>query len=569
MTLFDSAGFMPHGHCYLWRPEILALHVGSDLAIGAAYYSIPLALAWFVAKRGDVAFRGVFVMFALFIVACGTNHFLDVWTTWHPSYAVEGLAKAVTASVSVLTALVLWRLMPEALALPSPTQLREANAALARENAERRQAQQELRQLNDHLEARIGERTRSLEVANQELLREVEERRRAQEERSLLELQVRSAQKLESLGVLAGGIAHDFNNLLAGVLGNASFALERIGSESELRAPMRDIELAAQRASELTHQMLVYAGRTGGERSSVDVSSLVREMADLLRASLGRHSVRYELRDDLPAVSGDAAQLRQVVMNLLMNAADATPPTSGAIRVATELVDCDAETFRGATFGEQRAPGRYVVVRVEDDGSGMDERTLARIFEPFFSTRAQGRGLGLAAVLGIVRSHSGAIRIESRPGAGTSATVYLPASDGGWTGADGVASDEEVRRRGAGRVLVVDDDPLVRRATARMLGSLGFEALDTGSGREALARFREDPSRFAAVLLDVTIPGESVVETLRALRRLRPDVPIVTFSGYAAEDVLRDLAGEAVHFLSKPFGRESLAERLEAAMGGG
>ena len=262
------------------------------------------------------------------------------------------------------------------------------------------------------------------------IVHDVTARRVREREQRELEVQMLEAQRLESLGVLAGGIAHDFNNLLVGILGNASVAGTELGSSEQVREPLREIELAARRAADMTRQLLAYAGRGVVAVVPLDLSELVSETIDLVRVAIPR-SVRLdvELEPGLPAVVADRAQLQQVAMNLAINAGEAVGAAEGSVRISTRQVELTAaDPGRAVVGGGEIAPGRYVVLEVADTGAGMDEETVARVFEPFFSTKGPGRGLGLSSVLGIVRSSRGALRIESEPGRGTTVRVLLPAS---------------------------------------------------------------------------------------------------------------------------------------------
>ena len=253
------------------------------------------------------------------------------------------------------------------------------------------------------------------------------ERERAEARRRALELRAMQGQKLESLGLLAGGIAHDFNNLLVGISGNLDLALLEDGVPAPARRTIADALTAAQRASELTRQLLLYAGKGPTRRSPVDLGALVQEMGRLLGSAIDRRAaLRLELTAGLPAIDGDATQLRQLVMNLLTNASDALAGEPGDIVVRTELAEVDAEAARGMTLAEHHRPGPYLVLTVRDSGVGMDPETLARIFDPFFSTKTQGRGLGLATALGTLRSHQALLHLESAIGAGTTFRIYFP-----------------------------------------------------------------------------------------------------------------------------------------------
>lgn len=286
-------------------------------------------------------------------------------------------------------------------------------------------------------------------------VRDITDELRADEERVQLETQMQQAQKLESLGILAGGIAHDFNNLLVGILGNASLALLDLPTESPVRHSVSEIEQAAQRAAELTRQLLAYAGKGRFVVEPTDCSQVVREMTALLRTAVSRNAqVSLSLADNLPPVEADITQLRQVVMNLITNASDALPEHGGMIYIHTGQQFVDADYLATCVPGSDTMPGEFVFVEVRDEGRGMDDSTRLRIFDPFFTTKFTGRGLGLAATLGIVRGHKGAIRVYSELGKGTAIKLLFPAGVGSISA---VVPQTPAAWQGTGEVLVVDD----------------------------------------------------------------------------------------------------------------
>ncbi|MGE3527272.1 MAG: response regulator, partial [Gemmatimonadales bacterium] len=434
---------------------------------------------------------------------------------------------------------------------------------------QRKRLEEELHASHAMLEERVRERTAELEDAVAALRREMAERLRAEEERRRLEQQLLHAQKLESLGVLAGGIAHDFNNLLVGVLGNASLALEELPEDSAVRETIKDVEVAALRAAELTRQMLAYAGRSVFEVQLIDLPRLVREMTHLLRAVISKKAtLHFEFPADLPAVNGDPTQLRQVVMNLITNASDALGAGGGRILISAHLLEADRDYLATSYLDDQLPAGKYVALSVTDTGRGMDAETRDRMFDPFFSTKFVGRGLGLAAVLGITRAHHGTIHVESEPGVGTTITLLLPSS--GRSPGQAVAEPPaEVppgpgAPRGArGKVLVVDDERAVLSVAERILTRAGFEVATAGSAREALARVAGDEA-YAVVLLDVSLPELTGEELLRQIRDLRPGIPVVLSSGHSESEIRRrfaDLGVDAV--VPKPFLPDELVAQLK------
>ena len=396
---------------------------------------------------------------------------------------------------------------------------------------------------------------------------DITERKRSEADRRQLEARIRKTQKMESLGLLAGGIAHDFNNLLVGILGNAGLALMEMPEESPVRHLVRQIETAAVRASELTHEMLAYSGRGRLSVEPIDLSTLVREMAQLLRSSISKKAtLRFEFVDDLPAIDGDATQIRQVVMNLITNASEALGEESGVITLETGEIFADEEYLESAYMDDGLGPQRFVVLEVTDTGTGMCEDTRSRIFDPFFTTKFTGRGLGLAAVLGIVRGHRGAIRVASEQGGGTSFQILFPPSER----APDRGSDREAEPAveapdflGSGRVLVADDEELVRRVARRSLEGVGYSVLLAADGAEAVEVFRREADRIDAVLLDMTMPRMGGEEVYREIRRLGADVKIVLTSGFSEQDAIRRFQGDGLDgFLQKPFKPRELVDKM-------
>lgn len=379
----------------------------------------------------------------------------------------------------------------------------------------------------------------------------VTERKRAEEARRKLEVQIQHAQKLESLGVLAGGIAHDFNNLLTSMLGYANLAQMQLAPGSPILPMLHEIERAAQRAAELTGQMLAYSGRGKFVIQLVDVASLVREMSKLLETVISKKA-RLKLDLQPATIEGDATQIRQIVMNLITNASDALGEAGGPVALRTGTRSASAESLRSAYINDDLPEGEYAFIEVADAGSGMDDATVRRIFDPFFTTKFMGRGLGLSAVLGIVRGHRGTIHVTSTPGAGTLFQVLIPAAAPKSSDSSGTISALSAWR-GHGTILVADDEERIRVFAKRVLSDAGFQVLLAVDGQEALELFDRNASDVTAVLLDWTMPrldGSQVVRRLRA----RSDVPILLTSGYSAPDVTSQLGGTlAFEFLQKPF----------------
>ena len=429
----------------------------------------------------------------------------------------------------------------------------------------RKRAEEALRKVQESLENRIRERTAELELANAFLRREMEERREAEEQRRRLETQVQHTQRLESLGVLAGGIAHDFNNLLASVMGYASLAATDLPENSRARQSIERVLIAARSAADLTQQMLAYSGRGTFVLEAVNVTQLIERVARLLESTIPKKAtLRLHLAEGLPCIHADASQIQQVVMNLITNAAESLVEGYGAVDVTTGVEWVGVGQRPATERGENLAPGEYVFLEVKDTGCGMDAETLNRIFDPFFTTKFTGRGLGLAAVLGIVRGHHGGIQVHSRPSEGTIFRVMFPA----------VAvceSDEDEHPAalepwtGLGTVLVVEDQAPVRDLARMILERSGLTVLTAEDGRQAVDVFTEHVDEVHAVLLDLSMPGMDGAEVLQYMTGLAPQVRVVLCSGYNEQDVNARLDGiKPAGFLRKPYHPSELMERLRA-----
>ena len=449
----------------------------------------------------------------------------------------------------------------------SPRWLGDAKPIEVPEFFQRKRMEDALRASHEALEQRVAERTRDLTRANDELAAEMAERQRVAEERTYLEAQLRETQKLETLGVLAGGIAHDFNNLLVGILGNAGLALEDLPAGSPARDCVSDIETSALRAADLVRQLLAYAGKGRVAVERVDLSALVREMLQLLGSSIRKKAeLRFEPAASGPIVAGDAVQLRQVAMNLITNASDAMADMPGVIRVSTGIEHYftdDAGSYRGAALD----PGEYAFVCVSDTGCGMDAYTRERMFVPFFTTKFAGRGLGLAAVLGIVRSHGGALRVTSKVGAGTTVRVLLPLARSQVEDAAEVAESSARAVAASIKVLVADDESTAREVAKRVLEGMGLTVIFAVDGEEAVQRFTERHADFGLVILDLTMPKMSGLEAIDAMRAIEPNVAALLMSGYTDEesDALSRRHGFS-GFVRKPYRPSELAERVREAL---
>ena len=384
---------------------------------------------------------------------------------------------------------------------------------------------------------------------------------RKEADRTLLQ-----SQKLESMGILAGGIAHDFNNLLGAILGNLGLAQMEISPLAPARQRLDTIENLVVRASDLTRQMLAYSGRGKFQVKSLNLNELVKELTHLLAISISKKAaVRYDLQVDLPSIEGDPAQLQQVVMNLVINASDAIGEHSGTIFIRTGVSLLDDDNLTKVYDGQNLEPGRFVSLEVADDGAGMSPETMKRIFDPFFTTKFTGRGLGLAAIQGIVRGHKGGIRTYSELGKGTTFKLLFPVTT---VPLEPVAAPESQEPyHGHGTVLVVDDEESIRAMAVSILGHLGFTTLEAGDGREALRLYEDHQPEIRLILMDLTMPNLDGEETYRALRHRGSTTPVILSSGFSETEAVNRFLGKGLAgFLQKPYRSTALVEAVREAL---
>jgi two-component system, chemotaxis family, CheB/CheR fusion protein len=384
-------------------------------------------------------------------------------------------------------------------------------------------------------------------------------------ERKRFEEQMRESAKLESLGVLAGGVAHDFNNLLTGIMGNASLAAEMLPAGNPTLSMLQNVVEASDRASTLTRQLLAYAGKGRFVIEPVNLSELADGIRELISTSIPKNvHVRLDLQKDLPRISGDASQLQQVVINLVINGAESVPAGGeGTVKIRTGIQEVDAVYIDDMCLPPDFLPGRYVSLEISDTGAGMDQATVERIFDPFFTTKFTGRGLGLAAVQGIVRSHKGAMKVYSTPGKGTTFKILFPVA--------AELSEEEPSARSDGThiphrglVLVIDDEEIVRKVAKTALERKGFSVLLAADGSTGVALFQSKPRQITGVILDLTMPGLNGEEALKRLQSIQPDVKVILSSGYDERELKRRFAGAGLAgFVQKPYAPAALVEMVE------
>jgi signal transduction histidine kinase/CheY-like chemotaxis protein len=387
-------------------------------------------------------------------------------------------------------------------------------------------------------------------------------------DRKRFERHLQHTQKLESLGLLAGGIAHDFNNLLTGILGNASLGLTQLPDSAPLRRYFREIVNASERAADLTRQLLAYAGKGRFVLEQIDLSQLVREIAPLIHTSIPKMvDIQLDLGADLPALEADPGQIQQLVMNLIVNGAEAIGEGNpGEVSIRTETRALDAEEIRREFPNDQLSPGTYVGIEVRDTGSGMDEATRNKIFDPFFTTKFQGRGLGLAAVSGIVRTQKGAIRVYSSPGRGSSFQVLFPAVAAQAT--DRGPRMPAAETPAAGTVLFIDDEEALRRLAQAALERNGWRVLLAGNGAEGVRLFEENQDHITVVILDMTMAVMGGEEALDRMKAIRSAVPVIISTGYGELEAARHFAGkDMAGLLEKPYTVSQLMESIAVVLG--
>ena len=382
-------------------------------------------------------------------------------------------------------------------------------------------------------------------VGVQGIARDITERRRAEEQRQALERQVQHAQKLEGLGVLAGGIAHDFNNLLVGILGNASLATRRLPKDSPVHTYLKRVEKAAQRAAELTNQMLAYSGRGTFVVRPLHLDKMAREIVELAQVGVSKKiTFHFDFEENIPPVMGDVSQMHQVMMNVITNAAEAIGEDVGSITVGAKRATLDAGALSKVYFHVDPTPGEYICLSISDTGCGMDAEQKSKIFDPFYSTKFAGRGLGLAALLGIVRGHKGAVNVYSEPGKGTIFKLYFP-----------VLKQEDVEKqlpevdtrqeekslnkwKTSGLALIADDEEAVRVFTREVLQRHGMTVVTADDGKEALELYEKHKPEIRVALIDLMMPFVNGQEVLEHIRNDNPELPIIISSGYSEAEIL-------------------------------
>lgn len=569
--LFDASSFIPHGHCYLWKPGLVWLHLISDAIIALAYYSIPLTLFYFVRRRKDLPFYGIFLLFAAFIIFCGTTHIVSIWTLWFPTYWLSGLIKAGTSVISLFTAIELIPLVPQALALPSPTQLQVANEALHSEIDERSRIEKELRQLQDELEQRVQTRTAELVHLNQQLQQEIDERQRAEAERDQVlkreqaaraEAEAANRIKDEFLAVLSHELRTPLSPILGWVRMLQSGTLDAQKQAIGLETIERNAKLQTQLIEDLLDISRILQGKLTLDVKPVDLATVISaaEETMLLAAEAKSIQIQTELESPGRFALGDPNRLQQVIWNLLSNAVKFTP-ADGQIQIKL-------------TYDETVADQTTAQITVQDSGKGISSEFLPYVFEYFrqadssITRRFGGLGLGLAIARQIVELHGGTIAAESAgEGQGATFIVRLPLPK--------VASVRNPIDRSSRcyadlssvDVLVVEDEPDTRELIKIMLEQYGATVRAVASAEEALLAFiQRSPDILVSDIGMPDVDGYSFISQIRSMQEPHKDlIPAIALTAYAGEYNQRQAlqAGFQMH-LAKPVDPEALAKAISS-----
>lgn len=491
LSRFDA--FMPHGMCYMWRWEILLLHVGSDLLIAIAYFSIPAALFVLIKNRPDIP-RGIIKLFVAFILLCGITHLISVVVVWHPFYVIQGLAKLATAVISVTTAIVLWPFIPKIIAMPSVKDLEIRN--------------QEIDALNTRLESR-----------------------------------------LESLETLAGGVSHEFNNLLTIISGNAELLDQEMTDESD-REKIASIRYAAHRSADICAKMLAYSGSGHFIMEELNIAEFLSDQ-DLPQSP--QLSTLLETQSILPPIQGSPGQLKQLLDTLLSNSKEAIEEAGrpdGIIKVSARQLSLNDEDFRKCEFEHHCKAGDYIVLEIEDNGVGVSNETREHMFDPYYSTKFTGRGLGLAAAQGIVRGHNACLFLESDGKTGCKISIAFPMITASAT------MYNQARCARPRLILIVDDEQSVLDVARSYLEELGINVLTANNSEQAISLANEYNNSIDVLILDYLMPDETGLQLLDKISRVI-DVDTYLTSGFTRGEISDpDIHALLTGFIAKPFSKD-------------
>lgn len=490
---FDA--FMPHGMCYMWQWDMLLLQVGSDLLIALAYFSIPAALLILSRGRPDLP-RGIVRLFVAFIMLCGVTHLIGVIVVWEPIYLVQGLAKLATAIVSMITAIKLWPLIPKIIAMPSVQDLEARNAEI------------------DSLNNRLKER-------------------------------------LESLSTLAGGVSHEFNNLLTVISGNVEL-LQDDHNTPEDQQKLFAIATASRRCGDICSKMLAYSGKGHFVLEEFDLGYFIENSSLTVPDNCDLH---LQIQKNLAPIMASQQQVKQLLQTLTDNAAEAIEgdnKESGTITVSVMQQEFTKADLAEMAFESNASPGNYVVLEVRDNGTGMDESVMKRVFDPYYSTKFTGRGLGMAAAQGIVRGHDAALFISSTLGKGSSVRIAFPVAG---------ASSEQYREPDCANpttALIVDDEEPVLELAKSYLEEIGMRVLVARDSTEAMRLAEQHGKDIDVLILDYLMPGETGLEVLDKISKVI-DVDTYLSSGFTRGEIFDpDIRKLLTGFIAKPFTRSEL-----------
>ena len=397
-----------------------------------------------------------------------------------------------------------------------------------------------------------------------DIMRDITKEQEAEETKGRIEKKLKESHKMESLGLMAGGIAHDFNNKLMAILGNVELILFELPESSPHKDNLEEIKTTCYSAAELCQQLLAFSGKGRFVIESLDISRVVDGIRNLLSLTISKNiSLEFALAEELPMIEADVIQVRQVVINLVTNASEAMADRSGSISVRTGSLVCDREYLESDLSGDKLPTGNYVYLEISDQGSGMPEATVKKIFDPFFTNKFVGRGLGLAAVMGIVRGHKGAIIVRSEAGKGTTFQILFPTREGSRKNLPEALSKPVKSWQAKGLALVVDDEEIIRKLTSRMLERMGFQVRCANDGREALALYRELASEVVLVLLDLSMPHMGGIETFKKIKEIDDEVRVILASGYSEYEIAYKNTGQGfMGFLQKPFSYQELKNKV-------
>ncbi len=523
--------------------------IRSSAAVG--YFVVVSAVSLFLRGKASMLFMGLNVLALIFFYAAEQNGLLT--TSYNTLASIDDL---VILTLSLVLNTLLLRQLIEGISNSAET-ARSAAVALLSANEELQASQDSLKQLHQELEARVDERTAELQIANRQLQHEVAERKRTEEA-------MQQAQKRESLGLMASGIAHDFNNLLVAMLAQTTLAMSKLPDNAPEQEHIQKAVMAAEQAADLTRQMLAYAGGGQLEIEPVILNQAIEKNIHLFRAAVAKNvTLHTDLTNDLPLIEADRSQLQQVIMNLILNAAESVETADGHVWVKTGLqtITADESHFWHWT-GKPLPEGEYICLTIRDNGAGMTSDTRNRIFDPFFTTKEYGQGLGLAAVLGIVRDHHGGLHVESAPGNGTTFWLLFPISVRSETAVSPITYAPPTSTSGQ-LILVIDDEEPVREAVTDIMELHGVAVVTAVNGQEGISLFSQRQNEIQLVLLDMSMPGMNGIDTLTELRQLDPSVRVILSSGYSQQQIAHDVkVNGRTGFLPKPYDVDTLVNKV-------